>query len=120
MLANHVLCTRTLLRTLQAGNENTKPLIKNLSRLLRKNLGFYMVFYCIFSTWYIYIIEQIPTKFKSSLVNRHLCYVLCLSSHMLIGANFNSKVFMKPESRKMSNLPPAPTSLLIAFLIIQH
>ena len=24
------------------------------------------------------------------------------------------------ESTKMSNLPPAPTSLLIAFLIIQH
>ena len=26
----------------------------------------------------------------------------------------------KAESRKMSDLPPAPTSLLIAFLIIQH
>ena len=29
-------------------------------------------------------------------------------------------VALRTESRKMSNLPPAPTSLLIAFFIIQH
>ena len=38
MDAKHVLYVRTLLRTLQVGIENTNPLIKNLSRLLRKNL----------------------------------------------------------------------------------
>ena len=39
MYSKLVVYIRTLLRTLQAGIENTKPLIKNLSRLLRKNLG---------------------------------------------------------------------------------
>ena len=38
MHAKHVLYVGTLLRTIQAGIENTSPLINNLSRLLRKNL----------------------------------------------------------------------------------
>ena len=37
MHAEHVLFIRTLLRALKAGIKNTNPLIKNLSRLLRKN-----------------------------------------------------------------------------------
>ena len=37
--ARNVLYIRTLLKTIQAGINNTNPLIKNLSRLLRKNLG---------------------------------------------------------------------------------
>ena len=37
--ARHVLYIRTLLRTLQAGIKKTNPLVKNLSRLLRKYLG---------------------------------------------------------------------------------
>ena len=35
-------CKASLLRTLQTGIKNTNPLIKNLSRLLRKNLGAFM------------------------------------------------------------------------------
>ena len=44
----HVLYIRTLLKTIQAGINNTNPLIKNLSRLLRKNLGSFMqVFFSV-------------------------------------------------------------------------
>jgi len=42
MHVKHVLYIRTLLRTLQAGIQNTNPQIKNLSRLLRKNQGSFM------------------------------------------------------------------------------
>ena len=42
MHAKHVVYIRTLLRTLKARIKNTDPLIKNLSRLLRKNLGHFM------------------------------------------------------------------------------
>ena len=38
MHVKHVLCVRILLRTLQAGIKNNNPLIKDLSRLLRKNV----------------------------------------------------------------------------------
>ena len=40
MHAKQVLYVKALLRTLQAGCQNTNPLIKRLSRLLRKNFGF--------------------------------------------------------------------------------
>ena len=40
--ARHVLYMRTLLRTLQAGINNTNLLVKSLSRLLRKCLVFFM------------------------------------------------------------------------------
>ena len=40
--AKHVLYIRTVVRALQAGTKNTNPLIKNLSRLLRENLGSFM------------------------------------------------------------------------------
>ena len=40
--ARHVLYRRTLLRTLKAGIENTNPIIKKLSRLLKKNLRSFM------------------------------------------------------------------------------
>ena len=39
MHAKHVVCIRTLYRAMQNGVVNTNPLIMNLSRLLRKNLG---------------------------------------------------------------------------------
>ena len=42
MHAKHLLYVRTLLRTVQAGTENISQTIKNLSRLLRKNLGSFM------------------------------------------------------------------------------
>ena len=41
--ARHVLYIRTLLRTLQAGIEDTNPLITNIFRLLRKYLGSFML-----------------------------------------------------------------------------
>ena len=44
------------------------------------------------------------------------------TSKFVIGMHTQVLAFnlLLPESRKMSNLPPAPTSLLKAFLIIQH
>ena len=39
MHAQHVVYAKTLLRTLQAGIENTNPLISHLFRLLRNYLG---------------------------------------------------------------------------------
>ena len=39
MNANHLLYIKTLLKTLQTGIERIDPLIKSLSRLLRKNLS---------------------------------------------------------------------------------
>ena len=48
--AKHMLFLRALLTTLQAGNKITNSLIKNLSKLLWKNLGSFIrvstVLYC--------------------------------------------------------------------------
>ena len=46
-----------------------------------------------------------------------LCKAECNSENVW---NCYSNYHIWPESRKMLDLPPAPTSLLIAFLIIQH
>ena len=40
--------------------------------------------------------------------------------HNFVIYSGKSSGYSQAESRKMSNLPPAPTSFLIAFLIIQH
>ena len=64
--------------------------------------------------WFASVVYSFPLSFRSCvlLVLVGVGYIYACKAGMIIAD--------EAEPRKMSNLPPAPTSLLIAFLIIQH